>query len=98
MSKRRKLRKLRKKSRGYHAPSGYNRHHRKPKSLGGRNNPENISIVQKRHHQMFNELFGSNPTAHEVAQILTDVWIDPKYRIVVVLKDQPPEFDGTGLS
>jgi hypothetical protein len=38
-------------------------------------------------------LFGSNPTAHEVARVLSEVWIDPKYRIIVELVE--PSFEQT---
>jgi len=47
-------------------------------------------------HNAFNKLFGSNPTAHEVAKILSDVWIDPKYVIIVKLRET--EFDELGLA
>lgn len=82
-----KKRKNAKRYRGkWHEPSGYNVHHRLPKSRGGSNDSSNLSTVPKRLHNIFNELFGSNPTAHEVAQILTDTWIDPAYEIIVRLK------------
>lgn len=69
-------------------PTGYNVHHRLPKSRGGSGNSSNLSTVPIRLHNIYNELFGSNPTAHEVAQILTDVWIDPRYEIIVRLKNE----------
>jgi hypothetical protein len=86
---RRKQRKQKKRKAGFGA---YNKHHRLPRSRGGTDNPDNISIVRKRHHLIFNELFGSNPTAHEVAKILSDVWIDPRYEIIVRRKENN---DGT---
>ena len=67
----------------------YNVHHRLPKSRGGCSDPENLSRVPIQHHNAFNLLFGSNPTAHEVAQVLSDVWIDPMYEIVVRLRIGP---------
>jgi len=66
----------------------YNQHHRLPKSRGGTNATSNLSRVPVRLHNAFNELFGSNPTAHEVAQILSDVWIDFRYVITVKLRGE----------
>lgn len=65
----------------------YNVHHRLPKSRGGASNPENLSKVLVEHHNAFNLLFGSNPTAQEVAYVLSTVWIDPAYEIVVRLRE-----------
>ena len=88
-SHRGKQKKKNKKKKCYKA-SGSNRHHRLPKSRGGTDKfpPNNISVVLKRHHQMYNELFGTNPTAHQVAKILSDTWIDPRYVIVVMTKEE----------
>lgn len=72
----------------WNEPSGYNVHHRLPKSRGGANDPINYSTVPIRMHHYFNELFGSNPTAQEVALVLTNVWIDPAYEIIVRLKTE----------
>jgi len=62
----------------------YNTHHRLPKSRGGTNASSNLSLVSTELHNAYNVLFGSNPTAHEVASILSAHWIDPAYRLVVV--------------
>ena len=87
MSKRRKANVYREKrnSRRNRSDEGEqtNRHHRKPKSRGGSNSPENISRVPIRLHHAYNELFGSNPLAHEVARTLSTTWIDPAYDIIV---------------
>jgi hypothetical protein len=71
----------------WNEPTGYNVHHRLPKSRGGRNDPINYSTVPIRLHHYFNELFGSNPTAEEVALVLTNIWIDPSYIIICKLRD-----------
>lgn len=63
-----------------------NVHHRLPKSRGGANCDENLSRVPVYLHEAYNALFGSNPTPDEVALILTNVWIDPHYEIIVRLK------------
>lgn len=86
-SHRRKQRKKNRKNKSYKV-SGFNKHHRLPRSRGGSSSSANISIVPKRHHNIYNELFGSNPTAHEVAKILSDTWIDPRYVIVVMTKEE----------
>ena len=65
-----------------------NRHHRRPKSRSGSSDPANISVVPIRHHHAYNLLFGSNPLPHEVAKVLTDTWIDPNYKIVVMHKGE----------
>ena len=57
-----------------------------PKSRGGANTEENLSTVPVYLHEAYNALFGSNPTPDEVALILTSVWIDPRYEIIVRLK------------
>ena len=99
MASRRRKQVKKTKKRGEVTSKGYNKHHRLPKSRGGKDNKQNISIVLKRHHTMFNELFGSNPTAHEVAKILSDVWIDPMYEIIVRFRHTPDEeFNGQGLA
>lgn len=70
-------------------PKGYNVHHRLPKSRGGSNNPINLSRVPVAQHNAFNLLFGGNPTPQEVALVLTNIWIDPKYEIICKLRDEP---------
>lgn len=70
-------------------PTGYNVHHRLPKSRGGSNAQSNLSKVPIVLHHAFNALFGSNPTAQEVADILTKTWIDPSYEIIVRRRDGP---------
>ena len=65
----------------------YNVHHRLPRSRGGVDTPQNRSIVPVRLHEAYNALFGSNPTAQEVASILSAVWIDPSFTILVVPSD-----------
>ena len=85
-AKRRKQRKKNGKPKVWQAPKGTNVHHRLPRSRGGSSNASNLSVVPKRLHNMYNELFGSNPTAHEVAEILTETWIDPAYHIIVMRK------------
>jgi len=72
----------------WNEPTGYNVHHRLPKSRDGSNDPSNFSHVPIALHHAFNALFGSNPTAQEVAYVLSNVWIDPSYEIIVRLREQ----------
>lgn len=60
-----------------------NRHHRLPRSRGGKNNPDNISIVKQDVHRAYHLMFG-NATPEELAAILNLTWIDPDKKLVVV--------------
>lgn len=66
------------------------RHHRLPRSRGGTNHDRNISMVERRHHQAWHLLF-SNMEADEVADAITDLWIDPDFYLVAIprKKKQP---------
>lgn len=64
-----------------------NIHHRLPKSVGGTNDPNNLSEVPVYLHEAYNALFGSNATAEQVVEVLNTVWIDPRYIIRLELKD-----------
>ena len=63
--------------------SKLSRHHRKCRSHGGTNHPTNISVVPQSQHRAFHTVFG-NRTPHEIAEYLSNVWIDPTYKLVVV--------------
>jgi hypothetical protein len=58
------------------------RHHRKPKSRGGKNDKRNISIVNDRKHEAWHLLF-SNHTPHMIAEIINKVWLDPNFEFTV---------------
>lgn len=89
MGKHKKSHKRRTRKTKWHQPEyAMNTHHRLPSSRGGTNESTNLSRVPIHLHNIYNELFGSNPTAHEVAKILSDVWIDPKYEIIVRLRKE----------
>jgi hypothetical protein len=89
MSKHKKRRRSRGTDSSQWCKPQYNVHHRLPKSRGGCSDDSNLSRVLVHHHEAFNTLFGGNPKAHEVAQILSDVWIDPMYEIIVRLRVEP---------
>ena len=70
-------------------PRVKDRHHRKPRSLGGTNDARNISIVDQTKHRAYHTLF-QNMTPHEIARLLTEVWVDPDYTIIAVKKRNNP--------
>lgn len=58
------------------------RHHRKPRSMGGRSDRQNISSVRPNMHRAYHTLFGPGDP-EVIARILNAIWIDPKYELVV---------------
>jgi hypothetical protein len=63
------------------------RHHRLPTSRKGKSTPENISIVSKRLHQAYHQLF-QNKSPEEIARDLTSTWIDPDYYMVAIPRNK----------
>ena len=61
------------------------RHHRVQRCRGGSNNDDNISLVTKTKHRAYHTLF-KNMTVHQIANELSEVWIDPQYEIIVQKK------------
>jgi len=59
------------------------KHHRKCRSLGGLNEPRNISEVPRNKHEAYHLLF-SNLTAPQIADVLNMFWLDPDYFMVAV--------------
>jgi len=59
------------------------RHHRCPKSLGGGDEPKNISMVSEKAHQSWHYL-AVNYTPEQIAKIITDVWLDPAWKMIAV--------------
>lgn len=58
-------------------------HHRKPRSLGGKNNPENLSEVPITEHRAWHTLF-KNFGPIVIAAIINAAWLDPAWRMVTV--------------
>ena len=58
------------------------KHHRLPKSRGGKATPENLSLVPKHCHRAYHLLFDVH-NVYEVARILNKTWIDCRYVLVV---------------
>ena len=59
------------------------RHHRLPRSIGGKHEGENISFVPDKLHSAYHLLF-VNGNAKRVADILNEHWIDPAYHILAI--------------
>jgi len=58
-----------------------NRHHRKPRSKGGKTNKYNIAWLDKDRHALWHLLF-RNMTGEEIMQDFNSSLIDPRFRIV----------------
>lgn len=58
-------------------------HHRRPRSRGGGNNPENLSGVPVNYHQAWHKLF-ANLSPQEIAAIINDCWLDPDFYFVTI--------------
>ena len=61
----------------------FDKHHRRPRSRGGKNDARNISIVPVHQHRAYHTLF-ANLLPREVALILNNTWIDPDYYLVAI--------------
>lgn len=61
------------------------RHHRKGKCYGGSDHESNISIVSRKKHQAYHTLFG-DAYLPDVVRQLNEIWIDPKYEIIIRMK------------
>lgn len=57
-------------------------HHRKPRSLGGKDNDENMSHVSVSKHRAWHNLF-KNYSAEQIVKIINDIWIDPEYKLIL---------------
>lgn len=60
------------------------RHHRKPRCCGGSDCEENISWVPSNQHEAYHILFGHGGDVNLTVKRLNELWIDPKYQLVVV--------------
>lgn len=62
------------------------RHHRRPRSIGGTNAGNNISLVHRDEHMAWHRLF-KNFSAQAIAEIISSTWLDPKYKMLSVRAD-----------
>ncbi|MDE2098529.1 MAG: hypothetical protein KGL39_14845 [Patescibacteria group bacterium] len=58
------------------------RHHRKPQSKNGSNEPRNLSFVGENAHRAWHYLF-QNFDPPTIAAIINRTWLDPDYVFVV---------------
>lgn len=61
----------------------YDKHHRKPRSLGGSNKARNISKVPSHLHKNWHALF-KNWTPERIVQEINKYWLDPDYKIIAI--------------
>lgn len=54
------------------------RHHCRPRSIGGSDHPENISMLSEKKHQAWHTLF-ANMTAFDIAKEINERYLDRKY-------------------
>jgi hypothetical protein len=63
--------------------SGESRHHRRCRSLGGTDDFDNISVVTKTLHDHWHAMW-SNLTPPLIARIISEKWIDRRYRFACI--------------
>lgn len=61
------------------------RHHRRCRANNGKTTKRNCILIKDNLHRAYHTIFGSM-TPPEVAKLLTEVYIDPDYRMVAELK------------
>jgi hypothetical protein len=59
------------------------KHHRKPRSIGGGNEPRNISMVPCYQHEAWHAIV-LNHTAFTIQYMLNDKYLDPDYKFICV--------------
>lgn len=57
------------------------RHHRKPRSLGGKSRGHNFVRVDEKRHHIWHMLF-DNWSGDKIARELNTMWLDPDYLVV----------------
>lgn len=62
------------------------RHHRRPKSHGGKHEGLNISYIPQRLHQAWHVLFANNAPAR-ICEVINDHFIDPDVVVIAVPKE-----------
>ena len=62
-------------------------HHRKPKSLGGRREPQNLIRLPHKKHQAWHFLF-MNFTPERIAEEINQKYLDPDYEVIAVRKEK----------
>ena len=70
-------------------PDKLTKHHRKPKHLGGKRNPVNISIIPWEKHCAWHVLF-RDMTPEEIFKEINTRFIDPEYELVLIRTSKLP--------
>lgn len=71
-------------------PKEMSRHHRKPRSTGGTDDAENISVITRTQHEAWHTLF-ANYSPERIAEIINTIFLDPAFEFVAVRKES--EYD-----
>lgn len=58
-----------------------NRHHRRPRSQGGKTNRWNCCKVDSKRHYFWHCLFGNMP-ADAIMEDINTHWLDPRFKVV----------------
>jgi len=59
-----------------------NTHHRLARSRGGKTNKFNCVRVNEKRHYAWHVMFG-NMTGEEIAREINNLWIDPRFKVVL---------------
>ena len=59
------------------------RHHRRPRSRGGKTTDSNISVVDITEHRAWHKLFW-NYSPQEICNIINAIWLDPSKKFICV--------------
>lgn len=58
------------------------RHHRKPRSMGGTDDPSNIAMVTQRKHELWHAMWGNRSPVSIVAE-LNSIWLPPEITLII---------------
>ena len=67
------------------------RHHRKPRSLGGTAEKNNISRLPPKKHQAWHTLFPGNWTPERIVEEINNLYLDPSYHFIAIRKEDSCE-------
>jgi hypothetical protein len=57
-------------------------HHRRPRSLGGKDDYRNVIELPVTHHQAWHTLF-NNWTPEVIARVINEYYLDPDFKFIV---------------
>lgn len=63
------------------------RHHRKPRSIGGKSEPRNIVRIPGNKHAAWHTLF-ANWVPEKIARIISETYLDPDYELIAIRKEE----------